>query len=264
MFGAVERWLAEKALLIGSLAWSFIATFPCRLCRVVLDVRHAITGVLGWLTTDLPDRNTRFGSWLRAGVTGAGIWSGRLLLHLVELLGLGEALQLLWGLVFRVRPLTAEERAASASVHPAGLIPYRQVRVDDGSCLIRIGAFLARRFRTKVSPSAITSMYLVHVPAEGLSMSLAVHELTHVAQYRMVGAAYMPEALHAQGSVAGYDYGDLTAARTAGLRFADVNREQQASICTDYYRVRHGTPSEFGATEAELAPFIADLRSGRF
>jgi hypothetical protein len=169
-----------------------------------------------------------------------------------------------WGLIFPLRPLTAEERAASASVHPANLIPYWQVRVDDDSYLIKIDVLLANLFRTKVTPGAITSMHIIHAPAAGLSMPLAVHELTHVAQYERVGAVYMLEALHAQGSATGYDYGDLTAAWRAGTRFAHVNREQQASICADYYRVYRGRPAEFGATEAELAPFIADMRSGRF
>jgi hypothetical protein len=171
---------------------------------------------------------------------------------------------LVWGLIFRLRPLTAEERAASASGHPANLILYWQVRVDDDSYLIKIGVLLANLFRTKVTPSAITSRHIVHAPAAGRSMPLAVHELTHVAQYESVGAVSMLEALHAQGSAAGYDYGDLTAAWTASTRFAGVNREQQASICADYYRVCRGRPAEFGATEAGLASSIANMRSGRF
>ena len=205
-----------------------------------------------------------FGKWLWDGVLGGLSWCGRVLLHLLELFGLGEALQLLWGLIFRLRPLTEAERAASASVHPAGLIPYWQVRVDDDSYLIKIGTALANLFKTKVSPGAITTMHVVHAPAGGLSMPLAVHELTHVGQYEKIGAIYMPQALHAQGSTAGYDYGNLANARAAGRRFADFNREQQASICEDYYKVRNGGPAEFGATEAELAPFIADMRAGRF
>jgi hypothetical protein len=262
---ALGSWSVEKLLLLGSLTWSLISKLPQRLWRIVLDAWHAATGLLSWLTSGLSGTgNTTFGTWLRTGLLGGLLWSGRVLLHVVELIGLGEVLQLVWGLIFRLRPLTAEERAASASVHPANLIPYWQVRVDDDSCLIKIGVLLADLFRTKVTPSAITSMHIVHAPAAGLSMPLVVHELTHVAQYERVGAVYMLEALHAQGSAPGYDYGDLTAAWTAGTRFADVTREQQASICADYYRVYRGRPTEFGATEAELAPFIADMRSGRF
>jgi hypothetical protein len=123
---------------------------------------------------------------------------------------------------------------------------------------------LARLLKTTVTPGAVTSMHIIHAPAAGLSMPLAVHELTHVAQDERVGAAYMPEALAAQGSAPGYDYGDLTAAWAAGTRFTGLDREQQASICADYYRVCHGGPAEFSATAAELAPFISDMRSRRF
>jgi hypothetical protein len=205
-----------------------------------------------------------FGKWLWDGVLGGLVWCGRLLLHLLELVGLGELLQLLWGLIFRLRPLTAAERAASASVHPAGLIPYWQVRVDDNSYLIKIGTALGNLFKTKVKPGAITSMHIVHAPPGGLDPALAVHELTHVGQYEKVGAVYMPEALHAQGSAAGYNYGNLTVARTSGKQFADFNREQQASICEDYYKVRNGLAADYGATEAELGHFIADMRAGNF
>lgn len=203
------------------------------------------------------------GKWLWDGVLGGLTWCGQVLLHLLELAGLSEALQLLWGLIFRLRPLTAAERAASASVHPAGLIPYWQVRVDDNSYLIKIGTTLSDLFKTKVSPGAITTMHIIHAPASGLDMPLAVHELTHVGQYEQVGAVYMPEALHAQGST-GYDYGKLANAWKAGKRFADFNREQQASLCEDYYKVRNGMPAKYGATEAELAQFIADMRAGNF
>lgn len=261
----VDSWGAEKLFLLGSLVWSLIVKLPRRLWRIVLDLWHALIGLLDWLTAGPAGSGTAtVRLWLRAGVLGGVVWFVRLLLHLVEVCGLGEILQLLWGLIFRLRPLTAAESAASASVHPAGLIPYWQVRVHDDSALIKIGGVLARRLNTKVSPGAITSMHLVHAPAAGLGMPLLVHELTHVAQYERTGAAYMPEALHAQNTVAGYNYGDLTAARAAGIRFADLNREQQASVCADYYRVCHGTPAEFGATKAELAPFIADMRSRRF
>lgn len=258
-------WGAEKLLLLGSLAWSLVGRLPRRLWWIVLDVRDALTGVAGWSRAGLTGAGrATVRTWLRTGLLGAVVWLGRLLLHLVELAGLGEVLQLLWGLIFRLRPLTAQELAASASVHPAGLIPYWQVRVHDDSALIKIGVVLARLLHTKVSPAAITSLHLVHAPAAGLGLPLLVHELTHVAQYEKAGAAYMPEALHAQNTAAGYDYGDLTAARAAGVRFADLNREQQASLCADYYRVRHGQAAEFGATEAELVPFIADMRSRRF
>lgn len=205
-----------------------------------------------------------FGVWLWDGVLGGLEWLGTVLLHLLELVGLGEALELLWGLIFRLRPLTSAEIGASGSVHPSGLIPYWQVRVDDDSVLLRIGVALAGLFKTKVTPGAVTTMHVIHLPKGGVGLEVMVHELTHVAQYELIGAIYMPQALHAQGTAAGYNYGDLTAAHTSGKHYADMNREQQAQICEDYYLVTHGSPAVYGATAAELAPFIADMRALKF
>ena len=205
-----------------------------------------------------------FASWLWDGAIGGLTWVGLVILHLLELAGVPEALELIWGLIFRLRPLTSAEQSASEAIHPRGLIPYWQVRVDDDSYLIKIGTALAKAFKTKVSPGAITTMHVIHAPKGGLPLPTAVHELTHVAQYELVGAVYMPEALHAQGTAAGYNYGNLTTARAAGQHFADFNREQQASICEDYYDVTHGMLADYGATEPELDPFIADMRARKF
>jgi hypothetical protein len=231
-------WLGDGVKGLGRWGWN----------GVVAAAKWAWSGIKG------------LGNWLWDGVLGGLEWCGLVILHLVELLGLGEALQLLWGLIFRLRPLTGGEIGASQSVHPGGLIPYGLVRVDENSYLIKIGQKLADLFGTKTSPGAITTMHIIHAPG-AMSPSLAVHELTHVGQYELVGAVYMPQALHAQGG-AGYDYGDLTAARSSGKKFSDFNREQQASICEDYYVVKNGGSAEFGGTEASLDPFIADMRSG--
>jgi hypothetical protein len=234
-------WLGDGVKGLGRWAWN----------GIVAAAKWAWSGIKG------------LGSWLWDGVLGGLQWCGTVLLHLVELVGLGEALQLLWGLIFRLRPLTGGEIGASESVHPSGLIPYGQVRVDENSYLIKIGQALADLFGTKTSPGAITTMHIIHAPSAMLP-PLAVHELTHVAQYEKVGALYMPQALHGQGSAGGYNYGDLVAGRTAGKTFSDFNREQQASICEDYYLVKNGGTAEHGGTEASLSPFIADMRAGAF
>jgi hypothetical protein len=87
-----------------------------------------------------------------------------------------------------------------------------------------------------------------------------------VAQYELIGAIYMPEALHAQNFGGGYYYGDLTAARLAGEHYSDFNREQQAEMCEDYHLVTHGMPASppNTTTEPELDPFIAEMRARKF
>lgn len=206
----------------------------------------------------------RFCRWLWDGVLGGLKWIGEMILYLLEYFGVGELLELIWGLIFRMRRLTAAERSASLEVHAGGQVPYGLVWVDDNSVLIKIGTTLARWFGTKVSPGAITTMHIVHMPSAGTNLPVMVHELTHVAQYEKVGAVYMPQALHAQHAGAGYNYGDLAAQRAAGKRYRDFNREQQASICEDYYKVKHGIPPDYSGTLATLQPFIDDMRRGGF
>lgn len=203
------------------------------------------------------------GSWLLDGVIGGAKWAGEAFIHVLEAAGLGEGLQLFWGLIFRLRPLSPPERRASESVHPKGLIPYWKVRVDENSYLIKIGQKLAKLFKTKTSPAAITTMHVIHAPTV-LSLPIAVHELTHVAQYEKVGDMYMPQALHGQESKMGYSYGNLRTALRRGKRFKDFNREQQASICEDYYKVSNGMTAQFGGTKRELRPFIGDMQAGKF
>jgi len=72
-------------------------------------------------------------------------------------------------------------------------------------------------------------------------MAWLVHELGHVAQYTQLGLQYMGEAIHSQATV-GYNYGG--GAALAGKRLSDFNREQQADILKDYYRlVLYGSSS---------------------
>ena len=107
-------------------------------------------------------------------------------------------------------------------------------------------------------------MHVLHYPKGGLDMDVVVHELTHVAQYEVVGSVYMAEAIHAQEFRAGYEYGNLTAQRAAGKRFADFNREQRARICGDYYLALNGNTTKSGGTLAELTDFVDDMRRGEF
>jgi hypothetical protein len=251
----------EKLSLLGTLAWDFISFLPARLWRLVIDGWDAISGLLGWLYKGLTGGVSW--AWAWDGFKRGLLWCGQTFLDLLQVVGVGEGLQFIWGLIFHTRLLTDAERAASESVHGPGLIPYWEVRVDQDSFMIKLGVWLSDLFGTKTKPLAITTMHIIQAPVN-FDLDVAVHELTHVAQYQKIGAIYMPQALHAQGSQMGYNYGDLTAARANGQLFSDFNREQQASICQDYYRVKNGQAPEHSATEAQLEPFVQDMRSGAF
>jgi hypothetical protein len=255
---AVGRATFEKLALLGSLAWDFVRFLPVRVWRVVIDGWDGISGLLSWLWKGITGKATWAEAW-----AAFKQWGVRTLVQCLELFAVGEALQFAWGLVFHTRPLTKAEREASQSVHPAGLIPYDEVRVDMNSWMVSLGQWINKLSDPTATKRPMTTMHIIQA-ASTLDLPTAVHELTHVAQYEKIGAVYMPQALHAQFSAMGYNYGDLTRARTDGKHFADFNREQQAQICEDYYQVTTGGTPDYAGTEASLAPFIADMRGGAF
>jgi hypothetical protein len=189
------------------------------------------------------------------------MWALQLLLYTVETVGLFEAAQVLWGLIFRMRKLTDDEIAASRVVHPPGMIPYSLIRVDVDSLVSRI------------SGGAVTTFHVLHFPKKGESLDVVVHELTHVAQYGSVGAVYIPQALHVQskygrtggkGTGSAYDYereGSLISQRAAGKKFKDLNRESQAELVQDYYLCKIATPPK---PCSDLVPFVDDMQHGNF
>jgi len=71
----------------------------------------------------------------------------------------------------------------------------------------------------------------------------------------------MFEALYAQFFGEGYNYGDLAESRENGLHLTAFNREQQAQICQDYYRILHGKSPFYSGSEETLRPYITDWRS---
>jgi hypothetical protein len=241
--------------LLGSLSW-----FKRGITGFVRWGWHGIVVAALWVWQGIKG----LARWLWGGLLGGLIWCAELLLYLIEIAGFTELLQLVYGLIFRLRPLTGAEIGASLQVHVSGQVPYWQIRVDEDSILIRIGTTLARWFKSAVSPGAITTMHVLHFPKGGVSLAVVVHELTHVAQYEQVGAVYMPQALHAQQSAAGYNYGDLSVALTSGKHFSGFNREQQASICEDFYKARNGIATDYGGTTTTLQPFIDEMRRGKF
>lgn len=202
-----------------------------------------------------------FGSWIWDGIKSGGMWALQLLLYTVEAVGLFEAAQVLWGLIFRMRKLTDPEIAASRVVHPPGMIPYSLIRVDVDSLVSRI------------SGGAVTTFHVLHFPKRGEPLDVVVHELTHVAQYESAGAIYIPQALHVQskygrsggkGSGSAYDYereGSLISQRADGKKFKDLNRESQAELVQDYYLCKTATPPN---PCSDMIPFVDDMQHGKF
>jgi len=104
---------------------------------------------------------------------------------------------------------------------------------------------------------AFTSFHTINAWGKLKDYTL-VHELTHVWQYEKAGAIYMAQAVHAQISRGrgAYDYGGpagLQAARTKGQGLTGFNREEQAQIVEDFYRIKNGIPPHVpGGTTSDL------------
>ncbi len=202
-----------------------------------------------------------FASWIWEGIKRGGIWAGGLLLYVLDLIDFSEALQIIWGLIFRMRKLTQTEIDASLKVHPSGMIPYHLIRVDENSIISKIGG------------AYVTTFHVIHTPKGSAKLDVMVHEMTHIAQYEHIGSVYIPEAIHAQvkygagggrGSKSAYDYeraGSLIDQRSNGKKFKDLNRESQAELVQDYYLCLTDTPPN---PCLDLKPFINDMQNGEF
>jgi hypothetical protein len=252
----------EKLSLLGELAWDFVSLLPTRVVRLVVEQWESVSSALSRLIAGIGQGINW--KWIKQALIDAAFWAFELLVHALEVTGIVDALQLIWGMIFHTRELTEPEIRASRDVHGDHLIPYAKTRVDQHSYLVRLGKWVNQLFGDKnAGERAITTFHIIHAP-EVLDLPTAVHELTHVAQYEHVGAVYMPQALHGQTSEMGYDYGDLVKARTEGRHYKDFNREQQAQIAEDYYLVTHGGVAMFGGAAADLRPFIDEMQAGAF
>jgi hypothetical protein len=154
-----------------------------------------------------------------------------------------------------LRRLTSGEIGASRAVHGGSLIDYSVVRVIPSS------------YFTKLSQMrAFVSGDVIHYPNDNVHLDTCCHELTHVAQHQAIGLVYIPEAIHAQHT-GGYSYGNLATAKQQGKTYRDFNREQQAQIAGDFYRVSvMGTsPSSSGSGSlSDYEHFIMQMRSGSY
>jgi hypothetical protein len=254
--------LWEKLSLLGELAWDFVSLLPVRAVRLVIEQWESVKSALARLIAGIGQGISW--KWIKQALIDAAFWAFDLLVQALEVTGIVDGLQLIWGMIFHTRELTEDEIKASKEVHGEHLIPYGKTRVDQHSYLVRLGKWVNQLFGDKkAAERAITTFHIIHAP-EVLDIETAVHELTHVAQYEHVGAVYMPQALHGQASEMGYDYGDLAKAHTDGKHYKDFNREQQAQIAEDYYLVTHGKRGYYSGTKATLQPFIDEMKAAEF
>ena len=244
---------------VGKWAIDLVRDFPDRLKRLAMVVIRGMAGVTTFLPEALSALLTQgfkgFGEWLWDKLKGGAAWAGTLLSRILDMIGGPELLEFLEHLLSASStPLTSDEITAGRNILGPDAVRWNEVRVCEGGWLEPVFK------RNDNRP--FTTFHTINVP-EGQRSDLAmiVHELTHVYQYEKVGSVYIGQALHAQAT-GGYDYGGpegLQAASESGKHYKDFNREQQAQIAEDYYKIRF----KLSMSAPEYEPFISELRAGQ-
>lgn len=222
------RWLGElvwdKVDGIFARAGRWVATLPTRVARLVVGLWHGLASLRPW-SVEWWRSLARPQTW-----RAVGRWVGYRVVDVLEIAAVGELYETLVDLVkVNTRRLTEEEIRDASAVFGSSL-NLRLVRVDKRALL--------GPARTKRD---YTSFHTINSWGES-RRDVLIHELTHVWQYERAGAIYMPQALHAQFRGAGYDYGGRAGLRNAEKGLLDFNREQQAQIVQDFFRLRQGDP----------------------
>lgn len=192
------------------------------------------------------------------------VWLGKLGFYTLDLAGLPEFTENFWQLTkSKSRPLNAIELAEAQKVFGES-IPYRYIRIDENALIARLGARLQNSPQMGVSTFFTINFTRSIVAAPGNSdMAWLIHELVHVAQMFHAGSTYIPEAIYAQYTPEGYDYGFPQ--QLVYTPFAHFNREQQGRIIEHYYYyVLYNRPHPtYSKLPAELFErFAGELRAG--
>jgi hypothetical protein len=245
----VRAWDKVDGIVARVAHW--IARLPMRVGRLLVGLWEGVRCLRPWSPAWWRSLG-RASTWL-----GVARWFGCRIVDLLEIAGVGEVYETVVDLVkVNTRALTDEEIREASSIFGSAL-NLRLVRVDRRAVLGP--AFSHRDY---------TSFHTVNGWGEG-RRDVLIHELTHVWQYQQAGAIYMPQALHAQRWGGGYRYGGcagLCAARERQDSLASFNREQQAQIVQDFYRMRRSDPdiavyASFVQEVSTLTP--AQLIAGR-
>ncbi len=147
--------------------------------------------------------------------------------YILDLFAVGEFYETLCDWTkYNTRALNVKERAIVEELF-AGSIDVDRIRIDELA--------LAPRFMR----IAYVGIYTINSFGQ-MSEDLFVHELIHIWQYEHLGSVYIPRALRAQRTAAGYDYGGADALRDGPQELLAYNYEQQGDILADYWRAKHG------------------------
>jgi hypothetical protein len=192
------------------------------------------------LAVGFPRRAGRLIRHLRRGEPGSVAWWIDAVILGLDALGLAIIYELLtWVTKWNLRTLRPAEVSILQQVFGSS-VDYTRIRIDER-------AYLGPR----QYPICYVSFYSINSWGP-MALPTLVHEVVHIWQYERVGAAYIPRALRAQRTAAGYDYGGLVALVRANTLW-DFNYEQQADIVADYWSLCNGVPPRW-LRPGEIAP----------
>ena len=222
---------------IGAILWTIATGF---IKRTFLLVYHIISGpyyfVLGMIhgIQLLFHTPNQWPGWFGKSLLALLAWTGRIVGKALDILLLGEILDLLFQIVKpNQRTLTELEQAEAQKVFGQGLI-YWQIRIDEASLMAWLGARFAGTNNMGVTTfHTINFTRKIKTSPGNSDMEWLIHELAHISQMDHAGIQYIVEALVAQYT-GGYNYGEPTS--LSGKKLKDFNREQQAEIAADYYQ----------------------------
>ncbi len=257
--GAEKVWAAASWL--GRQLWDKVTGIFLRVTRWVARLPERVGRLFAGLWEGLISLKPWSLEWWKSlgkaeTWTGFLKWLGARAVDLAEILGIGEIYETVMDLLkFNTRSMTSAEIADASSIFGSS-IQFALVRIDERAVLGP--AFSDREY---------TSFHTINGWG-AIDPDVLIHELTHVWQYETAGGIYMPQAIHAQVWGEGYVYkgaAGLQAAKAAGKGMAGFNREQQAQIVQDFYRLKKGMPTadpNNPATVADLAlyaDFVKDV-----
>lgn len=163
---------------------------------------------------------------------------------LLDLFAIGELYETFGEWVkFTTRALNAREREIVQQIFGKS-IDVDRIRVDEFALL------------TRHAKIAYVGVYTINYFGK-MSEDLFVHELIHIWQYEYRGSVYIPRALRAQRSQAGYNYGGVEKLQNSGLsNLLAYNYEQQGDILADYWRTKHNRPTKWNNQDKLMMPYL--------
>ncbi|MFF0991267.1 hypothetical protein [Kocuria nitroreducens] len=177
---------------------------------------------------------------------------------------LGTVVAQLFNMLATYRPLTASEKKVAARIF-AGSIELDLVSISaeslDNDIIFGVQDFFNK---SPESRAFVTGTLINRDADEPLTTATLIHELTHVWQNFAVGPIYLVEAIHAQTTPEGYNYGynnekngegGQAELQAAGGNFEAFNREQQGQIVM-HYHVRRYEENLPDPEWAEWQPYI--------